>query len=337
MASRLSVVLDPARMQSQMDRHGWFEGWYFKLVDAEARQAMAIIPGVARDMQGQASHCFVQVLRPGHPVRYERFDFEAFSSAEDRFDISLAGNHFSAEGLLIDLPETAEHPAVVGAVDFGPWRTWPVSVLSPGAMGWYRYVPRMECYHGILSLDHALAGSLAFGEETLCFDGGRGYAEKDWGHSFPSSWVWLQSNHFVDDEGRARPGVSLTTSIARIPWLHASFTGHIIGLALDDGTLLRFATYTGARLRTIETSPGHVAAVVSDSRYELLVVAQGGSTGELKAPTKGEMSARDDESLDGHVRIELRDRRDGDRLVLGATGSCTALEVMNDRDELKPG
>ncbi|MCK7537696.1 MAG: tocopherol cyclase family protein [Marinilabiliales bacterium] len=28
------------------------------------------------------------------------------------------------------------------------------------------------------------------------FSGGRGYIEKDWGHSFPSAYVWMQSNHF---------------------------------------------------------------------------------------------------------------------------------------------
>ena len=54
-------------------------------------------------------------------------------------------------------------------------------------MGWYAYLPIMECYHGILSMDHELSGELIYNGDFLAFNKGRGYIEKDWGKNFPTS------------------------------------------------------------------------------------------------------------------------------------------------------
>jgi hypothetical protein len=108
-------------------------------------------------------------------------------------------------------------------------------------MGWYAWVPFMECYHGIVSLDHEIQGALQVDGQRVDFSGGRGYIEKDWGPSFPSAWIWLQTNHF------GVPGTSLTASIAVIPWMRSSFSGFIVGF-LHGGRLYRLATYTGAKV-----------------------------------------------------------------------------------------
>ena len=39
-------------------------------------------------------------------------------------------------------------------------KPWPVTFFEPGCMGWYTYIPTMECFHGILSMDHSLNGKL---------------------------------------------------------------------------------------------------------------------------------------------------------------------------------
>ena len=63
-------------------------------------------------------------------------------------------------------------------------------------MGWYSFVPFMECKHGIVSVNHDLSGILNVNDEVLISDGGKGYIEKDWGTSFPEAWIWMQSNNF---------------------------------------------------------------------------------------------------------------------------------------------
>ncbi len=179
-------------------------------------------------------------------------------------------------------------------------------------------------------MDHGITGALTLGDRVLDFGGGYGYTEKDWGHSFPSSWVWAQSNGF------GSPGVSVTVSVARIPWMGGAFVGHIAGL-LVDGDLHRFATYTGARLARIETRPGGADIVIRDHREELELHLDGAIPGALKAPTLGSMEARADESLDGTIGVTLRAIRGGrSRVLFEGVGRNAGIEVMNDCDELGP-
>ena len=51
--------------------------------------------------------------------------------------------------------------------------------LSPGIMGPYSFIPFMECYHGILSMNHKILGSLKYNDENISFNGGKCYMEKD--------------------------------------------------------------------------------------------------------------------------------------------------------------
>ncbi|NHB83865.1 hypothetical protein G7085_02035 [Tessaracoccus sp. HDW20] len=43
----------------------------------------------------------------------------------------------------------------------------------PGIMGWYGYVPVMECRHGIVSFGHDLEGTLIVEGRPTSFQGGR--------------------------------------------------------------------------------------------------------------------------------------------------------------------
>lgn len=333
MLHRIARIYDPARFQSAGRRGGWFEGWYFKLVDAESRHPLAIIPGISHAVDTRESHSFVQVIRPGGSVIYHRFPFDAFSFDSNRFEVRVGGCVFSADGVRVDLPAAEGWPALAGEVRFGPWTGWPVSLLSPGVMGWYRYVPRMECYHGTLSFDHTLSGTARLGDEELDFTGGRGYTEKDWGTGFPSSWIWAQSNHFGGD-GPVGAGPSLFLSVARIPWMGSSFTGHIGGLLLD-GQVVRFATYTGSRLVEVATGGGAAHVVLRDRRRELAVDISGAVTGHLKAPVQGEMVGRADEALDAVVAVELRELRGGrGSVVFRGEGRPAGVEIMNENGEL---
>ncbi|RPI92529.1 MAG: hypothetical protein EHM32_09050, partial [Spirochaetales bacterium] len=107
--------------------------------------------------------------------------------------------------------------------------------------------------HGVLPR-HRLHGTPAFGKhqhrcDTIRFEGGRGYIEKDWGTSFPESWIWLQGNTFPDGE------TSFMLSIAKIPWRGRHFNGFLCFL-YAGGTLHRFMTYTGARINEIRLDEG---------------------------------------------------------------------------------
>ncbi|MDO8914504.1 MAG: tocopherol cyclase family protein [Coriobacteriia bacterium] len=324
----LSRIWNPAVYQGGARTRRYFEGWYLKLVDADGQHPLALIPGVSFSADGSTRQAFVQLVRPGGTGRYFAYPADAFTFTKDRFRIAVGDSRFAEDGLDVDLRD--EHGGVSGSVRFGPWSPWPVRPLSPGVMGWYRFVPGMECYHGVLSMDHSLSGTLVVDGEVLSFDGGRGYVEKDWGASFPSSWIWAQSNRF------ARPGVSVSASIARVPWMNASFTGSIAGLLLD-GELHRFTTYTGAKLACLKTRPGEADVVLRDARAELELHIQGAAVSALRAPTLGSMEARADEALDANIHVTLRTIRGGRATtVFDAEGRSAGVEIMDERGELEP-
>jgi len=183
----------------------------------------------------------------------------------------------------------------------------------------------MECYHAVLSLDHAIEGSLTVDGSEIGFSGGRGYIEKDWGRSFPHAHVWIQSNHF------APSGASLTASVAIIPWIRTSFPGFIVGFLLN-GHLHRFATYTGARITRLEILDDHILWVVHDKRHELTIRATRSQGGLLHAPTVTEMTSRLLESLTSTVHVTLKTREG--KVLFAGEGGHAGLEIGGAIQEL---
>jgi hypothetical protein len=187
----------------------------------------------------------------------------------------------------------------------------------------------MECYHGIVSLDHEIQGELVINGRQVGFSGGRGYTEKDWGKSFPAAWVWLQTNHF--DE----PGTSLTASVAIIPWLRRSFPGFIIGFWYR-GVLYRLATYTGAWIEKLDISDKVICWIVRDKGYRLEIEAVRSEGGLLQAPTTVDMGRRIVETLGAEVSVALYEvGKSGEHLLFRGCGRHAGLEAAGDLVRLR--
>lgn len=325
-------VMSPAGFHGQHAMGGagrgpFFEGWYVKLVSADQRTRVALIPGMFRSQDGAVSESFVQVLDGvTGTTRYHRLELSELRADAGRFDVHVGTSRFAATGAVVDLP------GLRADVRFGPLRPWPVSLAAPGAMGWYAWVPTMECYHGVVSMDHRLSGWIDLGAGRVDLAGGRGYLEKDWGSAFPTAYVWMQSNHFDV------PGASLMASTALIPWRRSAFRGDLVGLLLPEGPaagLTRLATYTGARTRELVVSDGTVDWVIDGRdgrRLELRAVTRGRATGLLHAPVRTQMHRRVAETLDAEVAVRLSDRTG--RTLFEGTGTSAGVEVHGPMDRL---
>lgn len=302
-------------------RRGFFEGWYFKLVDPGGARPLAIIPGI---FLGRDAHCFVQVLdgRAGRSW-YHRFPVEDFHADPRRFDIRIRRSRFHATGLSLDIEadETQAKQQIRGEVGIGAWSPWPVRFTSPGVMGPYGFTPFMQCYHGILSLDHALDGALEIDGAAASYAGGRGYLEKDWGRGFPLGYVWIQSNHFGQE------GICLTASVARVPWITGAFRG-LIGGFLWDGRLHRFTTYTGAQVEHLELQEERVGMVLADRRHRIELEARRTEPAPLHAPYDRHMLERVSETMTSEVELRFS-TRGGERLFEGL-GRHGCLEIQGD-------
>ncbi|MCB2210247.1 tocopherol cyclase family protein [bacterium] len=316
----LKNILHPARYHGFTARPPFFEGWYFKLVSADGAQRFALIPGVYLSEDPEKRHAFIQVYdSQADRVAYHRFPFSAFKASPDRFEVLIGENYFSADTVRLTIDDDLGR--VRGELRFTDLHPWPERFFSPGAMGWFAWVPFMECYHGVVSLDHAISGGLVVDGDPVDFSSGRGFIEKDWGRQFPSAWIWGQSNHF----GRA--GTSLMLSVAVIPWLGGAFGGFIIGWMLD-GKLHRFATYARSRIESLAVKDALVRLVVRNAKHRLRIEAMRASGGLLQAPTEVAMDRRIMETLDARFAISFEDL--GGKTLFEGEGRFAGLETVGD-------
>jgi len=149
--------------------------------------------------------------------------------------------------------------------------------------------------------------------------------EKDWGVSFPKCWIWMQSNHFDNND----EPISCCSSIAHVPWMGSYFVGFIVGL-LYKGEVIKFATYTGAK-KTVRIEGDEVFLSFKNRKYLLKIHAIKKGAGTLISPLSGAMTGKVDESLQSIMKIELYQ---GSNLLYKGTGRNAGLEIAGEVDIL---
>jgi len=324
MTGYFDLVLHPEWYHGHSKRPPYFEGWYFKMVSPDRSCRFAVIPGIFLSDDPAQHHAFIQVFDGvSGDASYHRFPAEAFQIARGTFDLRIGNNRFTLDGITLDIADDLR--TVKGDLRFGKAISWPVSIVEPGVMGAFGWLPIMECYHGILGLDHAVTGALTVDSIIYDFTGGRGYIEKDWGKSFPGGWVWMQTNHF------AAPGTSFTASVAVTPLMSLWFSGFLAGL-WHEGQFHRFATYTGARVEKLAITDYAVTWVVAGGKQRLEVLATRAEATMLPGPNRQDMGTRVPETLKGVVEVRLTGANG--RRIFEGTGECAGLEVAGDVDKL---
>jgi len=310
---RLNAFFNPEQFHGWGKTNNYFEGWYFKLLNSDASSAFAIIPGIAMDKNGN-KQAFIQLLdgRAKSSI-YHKYHVDSFIPTPSKFMVNIDQNIFSEKFIRLNIP------GFKGELTFNGNIPWPKSFFSPGIMGPFSFVPFMECYHGIVSMDHSIEGSLIVDGTPIDFNGGRGYIEKDWGRSFPSAYVWMQTNHF------SAQGISLKASVANIPWLGSSFVGFIAGLWLHD-RLIQFNTYNGTTLRKLHINEETVEIVMKNNKHQLSIFAHRDQATSLASPINGLMDGRIEESMSSSIDVQLIETNTK-KLIFSDKGYHAGLEV----------
>lgn len=309
-------VYQPILFQGSLKKDKYFEGWYFKQVSANREHVLSFIPGVSFTKNDK--HAFIQVIDGISGKTWNvRYPLSAFRFVKNKFEIGVGNSLFTGNGIRLNIQE--DELNIKGDIKFGTRVEYPTGLLSPGIMGWYSFVPFMECKHGIGSVLHGLTGSLEFNKTEVPFTGGTGYIEKDWGTSFPESWIWLHCNTFN------QPGSSFTFSVAKIPWLGSFFIGHICFLYFESRFYL-FATYNGSKITKLTFHAPVIEIEIKNKTHILKVKAIQNRSGQLKAPIIGEMNRIIKESVDSEIEIKLTDKYH--KMIFTSKGSRAGLEII---------
>jgi len=268
-----------------------FEGWYYK--HQANGKSIALIPGRAKD------HAFVQVLtdKRAYHIAHSLSEYQRGDT------LHVGDNIFSYSGVKLNI----RHPELrlTGEVKYQS-----LTPIRGDIMGPFRFFP-MECRHGIVSMNHALCGTLTLDGSPYDFTGGRGYIESDSGRSFPQGYTWVQCNDFEAD-------CSIVAAVAKIPFYGLRFWGCIC-VVWQNGREYRLATYNGAKILRCE--PGFLELKRGKHRLSVTLDAQEGHG--LAAPRSGEMSHIIRENLSCPARFRFME---GDRVLFDEKSDHASYE-----------
>lgn len=309
--------------QGDINKKHYFEGWYFKQVSSDERTVLSFIPGIS--LHGDDSHAFIQSVlvekQEEGPDRtsthYFRYPVKEFHVQNDPFLLQIGNNIFTETFLSINLKN--KELTMRGKIGFGSFQKIETSFSSPTIMGPFGYLPSMECYHGIVSMNHSLSGFMKIGQRTLPFSDGKGYIERDWGTSFPEKYLWIQSNHFQEKN------TSLFFSIATIPYHFTSFEGFIANFQLY-GREYRFATYNRSSCMVEKIEDGGLLITLKNKDATLQAKVHYDHLMHLPAPQLGKMKRYIEESLSATVDIHFHDVKRN--LLYQGVASSAGIDVV---------
>jgi tocopherol cyclase len=309
-------IYQPEIFQGDLNKKNYFEGWYYKHVSYDLKNVFSFIPGIS--LTEKDPHAFIQVINGiTGETEYVRYRLEEFIWDKKKLYLKIGGSIFTDK--YIDLKIETRSINVYGHVYYKNIIKYPKTLLSPGIMGWYSFVPLMECKHGIVSVNHDLEGKINVNCDLIDFDGGKGYIEKDWGTSFPEAWLWIQANNFNDRN------TSFTFSLAKIPWRGKFFLGFIAFLYYERKFFL-YSTYNNAAISGINHSSKSVSLTLTNRNSILNVIADKNTFGELRAPSSGDMSRRIKESIDSEVTLNLTNRNSN--IIFNDSSKRAGIEVI---------
>lgn len=160
-------------------------------------------------------------------------------------------------------------------------------------------------FHAILSMQNNANGSININNYEMKFDNDMGYIEKDWGCSFPKTYIWCQGNNFQ------KSNASFMISIADVPFKMFKFKGVICVLLLDDKEY-KFTTYNNAKLAEYDINDNSLNITLKKGEYYLNVKSTFDRGQKLAAPVKGGMSKDIFENISSLITVTLRQ---GDKTI----------------------
>ena len=258
--NKLFLMRNPDLFQGQkkLDTNkNYFEGWYFKNTNKE--EGISFIPGI--NINKDHKNAFIQVIT-NNSSHYINYSIDEFKSESEPFLIKIGNNIFSKEGIHIDITDNTKKIKIYGDIKYSDSKNINTSFLNPNIMGPFSYIPFMECNHAILSMKNRIQGSININNNIINFNNDTGYIEKDWGCSFPKSYIWCQGNNFQ------KSNASFMLSIAEVPFKFFEFRGIICVLKVDKQEF-KFTTYNNTKVIRYDIDKNSLNIILRKGDYEL--------------------------------------------------------------------
>jgi len=312
--NKLFLMKNPDLFQGEKyltENKNYFEGWYFKNTNKE--DGISFIPGI--NIENNERKAFIQVITNDNSY-FVHYDIEEFEYSHNPFIIKIGNNVFSKEGIHIDIKN--KNLNVQGDIKYSNSQNINTNLMNPNIMGPFSYIPFMECNHAILSMKNDTQGTININDKQIKFNYNDGYIEKDWGSSFPKSYIWCQGNNF------RKTNASFMLSIADIPFKLIDFTGLICVLIIKDKEY-KFTTYNNAKLMECDINDNFLNITLKKGDLQLNVKSTFDKGHKLSAPVKGKMNKDIFESITASITVTLIQNN---HVIFSDTSKNCGLEIV---------
>lgn len=319
----MGTLTNPDLYHGKNKKSNFFEGWYFKIVDKYNENQFAFIPGISKGPNGKHNHSFIQVLNSETSCcTYNKFPEDNFHFNNKNFKIKVDKSIFALDHIKLNI--SCNNNVIKGKLKFTDTIKWPDSIVNPGSMGFYNYLWFMECYAQVCILDGNIEGSLSINGKLIDFTSGKVYIEKNWGESFPKSWIWIQSNSFHDKRA------TITCSLATIPFPIKDFRGFLIGVTVDD-YFYSFTSINGSKI-DIKKCDNDVLIIASNNKFKLTIKTFSSKDKYMlcKGPVNGKMVPLVNETLCGSLSMTLENIKNK-HIIYNGIGESVGIEYGGDQ------
>lgn len=293
----------------------YFEGWYFKNIND--KEGISFIPGIS--INDQEKKAFIQVITNKESY-FVKYNLDDFKFNHNPFLVQIGNNTFSKDGIHIDIKDDTQNLSVFGNVKYSNSININTSFISPNIMGPFSYIPFMECNHAILSMKNDISGLININNNEVKFSNNIGYIEKDWGCSFPKSYIWCQGNNFQKSKA------SFMLSIANIPFKFLEFRG-IIGVLIMDNKEFKFTTYNNTKLMEYDVDNSSLNITLKKGPYFLNIKSEYNAGLKLSAPVKGRMEKDIFESISSSISVILKKNNN---IIFSDTSTNCGIEIVQE-------
>lgn len=290
----------------------YFEGWYFK--NSNNLETISFIPGINISKTKEA---FIQIIT-NNGSYFVDYNITDFKFGIKPFYIKIGNNIFSKDGIFIDINDNNQNLIINGNIKYSDSININSNIINPNIMGPFSYIPFMECNHAILSMKNNANGIIKINNRKINFDNSTGYIEKDWGCSFPKSYIWCQGNNFENSNA------SFMLSIADIPFKAFNFIGIICVLMIGNNEF-KFTTYNNTKLLKYCINKNYLDITLKKDPYYLNIQSKNYQKQKLSAPIEGKMEKDIFESVSSLITVTLIKN---DSVIFSDTSNNCGLEIV---------
>ncbi len=291
----------------------YFEGWYFKNTTSDG--SISFIPGIS--ITQQEKKAFIQIITDGSSY-FINYNIDDFIFSANPFYIKIKDNYFSPKKIYINIKDEQQGINIYSKLKYLDSINIKTNILNPNIMGPFSYIPSMECNHAIISMKNSVKGLVRINNKKLDFNNGIGYIEKDWGYSFPKTYLWCQANNFK------KTNASFMFSEAIIPFKFFKFKGIICVLIIDNKEY-KFTTYNGCKLIKFNINKDRVNITIKKGEYYLSIKSVSKTGYKLSAPVNGEMNKDIFETISANIRVTLKKK---DNIIFNDESTNCGLEIV---------